>query len=556
MNIRNTVRRRLGCRVATGLLWWLAGAAGAQTLPAAQVAPEVSISDGALAGVNKGAVSQYLGIPYAQAPLGPLRWASPRPPMPWTGVRNAGKFGAPCPQDRFDFITDGVGSSEDCLSLNVFTPNGPSQGPRPVIVFIHGGGYVLGSSRSYDATRMAQAMDAVVVTFNYRLGALGLLWTSGMTGESQRGNFALQDQQAALRWVQANIARFNGDAGNVTLSGHSVGGMAVSAHLVSPSSRGLFHKAILLSGVLPHRLRSPQAAAIRGDAFAEKIGCPAGASQLACLRAKTLDELLAASQRYTDISRDGLQWQLFLDGSTLPVDVAPAVARGQFHQVPLMLGTTLNEGTAFVSLPFHFDLSAMTEEEYSDAAERIFGKRAKPLLTRWLYRSDRLGSPAHAYSQMFTDGVFACLTDELAKLAARKVPVYAYEFADTQAPSILDDPFLPTGAYHLADLPYLFQGTVARLFSPDFAPAQWELSAQMVRYWARFARTGDPNGAGATGDAVVGDPVWRRFDSHTTPYLTLAPGAIATQKPGAYHRAHNCLVWPFIYLLKEEQGGW
>lgn len=523
----------------------LSGCALWASTAGAQAAPLVTVSDGALSGVSQGAVDKFLGVPYAKAPVGQFRWASPQAPEPWAGVRSAAAFGASCPQDPADALADGVGSKEDCLTLNVFAPNGPSTKPRPVIVFIHGGGFVLGGSRQYDGTQMAETTQAVVVTMNYRLGALGLLWTSGMAEAKRGANFTLQDQQAALRWVQTNIARFNGDPGNVTLSGQSVGGMSVSAHLVSPTASKLFHKAVMLSGILPPKLASSRVAADQGDAFAAKLGCPADADQMNCLRNKSTAEILAQSQRFVDITNQGIQWLPFIDGVTLPADALAAASTGRFNKVPVIVSTTRDEGTLFVSPTFHMDGTPTTQEEYVNGAKTLFGPVLQPLLTNVLYTSQRLGSPAKAYAQMMTDGYFSCLANELVKRTASQVPTYAYEFADRQAPRAFEDPFLPLGAYHLSDLPYLFQTTVAGFFGPKFTPEQWRLSNQMIRYLARFAATGNPNA-----EDDESDPRWLRFEGKTSPYLTLAPGAIATQKPGEYSRAHQCGFWSLAYSLK------
>lgn len=535
---------------------WAAGMVGAlcamhlrEARAADPGAPVVQVSEGALAGFVQDGLNQFRGIRYAKAPMGSLRWVAPQPPESWQGVRDATQFGASCPQ-AIDPFADNLLNSEDCLVLNVYapvTPAAPSVAAskaRPVIVWIPGGGNVLGSARQYDATRLAQRTQAVVVTMNYRLGALGWLWTSGMAAEAKGHNFALQDQQQALRWVQKNIAAFSGDPKNVTLVGHSVGSIAASVHLMSPTAAGLFHRVVLTSGVAPSGALKPAQAAALGDAFAEKLGCPAGAQQLACLRAKPVEDILSASPSYADIGREGVTWQGFLDGEMANVDLYTAVSRGQFNRVPIIVGSTKDEGRGFIPLAFDLDGTPMTESEYEGAINAFMGPLIGPVLRNWLYPSARLGGPTAAYSQVLTDAWFACSSNELAQRASAYVPVYTYEFADRTAPEFVHSPFIASGAFHAGDLLYWFQTPVAG--APiALNDAQRRLSDQMQRYWKRFAETGDPNAP-----AGSGDPAWPKFNKLTKPYLTLVPDAITVQDRGAFQRAHQCGTWSTLYALR------
>lgn len=523
---------------------WSAGLAAlmAGTTAQALSGPVVHIADGELVGVAVDNVNQFRGIPYAQAPVGSLRWVAPQVPKPWSGQRDATRHGASCPQSPFPFA-DNLLNSEDCLFLNVYVPQGATSTPRPVIVWVPGGGTVLGSARQYDAQPLAQATQAVVVTINYRLGALGYLWTSGMAAEAKGHNFALQDQQAALRWVQRNIAGFNGDAANVTLVGESIGSNSVSMHLVSPTAAGLFHRAVMASGIEPPGLMTSDKAAARGDAFAAKLGCPAGPDQLACLRAKPVDEMLKISPGYADIARSGVPWQNFIDGEMVKGDVFPALSRGQFNRVPIMVGTTKDEGRGFIPLSFELDGTAMTEAEYVESMKQSFGPQLQSLLTGWLYPSAKYASPALAASQVWTD-IFACQSNETANRASAYVPAFAYEFADVTAPEYVHAPFTVSGAYHASDLLYWFQTPVGG--APIALNAtQKRLSDQMQRYWSRFATTGNPNGSGDSAD-----PSWPKFNKLTTPYLTLVPDAISTQQWGAFQRAHQCGAWSILFSLR------
>ena len=531
-------------RLKTKHFAWVAGlmALTAGMATHAQSGPVVHTADGDLAGIATGSVNQFRGIPYAQAPVGSLRWVAPQAAKHWSGQRDASTHGAACPQSPFPFA-DNLLNSEDCLFLNVYVPQGATSTPRPVIVWVPGSGTVLGSARQYDAQPLTQATQAVVVTINYRLGALGYLWTSGMAAEAKGHNFALQDQQAALRWVQRNISSFNGDAKNVTLVGESIGSNSVSLHLVSPTAAGLFHRAVMASGIEAPGLMTSDKAAVRGDVFAAKLGCPAGPDQLACLRAKPVEDMLKISKGYADIARSGLPWQHFIDGEMVKGDVFPALSKGEFNRVPIMVGSTKDEGRGFVPLSFELDGTAMTEAEYVEAMKQSFGPQLQPLLTGLLYPSIKYASPALAASQVWSD-IFACQANETAKRASAYVPIFTYEFADVTAPEYVHGPFTVAGAYHGSDLLYWFQTPVGG--APIALNAsQKRLSDQMQRYWGQFAMTGNPNGTSQSND-----PSWPQFNKLTTPYLTLVPDAIRTQQWGAFQRAHQCGTWSLLFSLR------
>jgi para-nitrobenzyl esterase len=504
--------------------------------------PLVHLAQGDLMGISQDGVDQYRGIPYAQAPVGALRWAAPQPASPWAGQRDASRFGAACPQVPEPFADMG-GNSEDCLTLNVYVPQGAPTKPRPVLLWIYGSGSVLGSGRQYDAHRLAQAMQAVVVTMNFRLGALGYLWTSGLAADRKGSNFSLQDQQAGMRWVRENIAQFQGDPKKVTIAGESIGATSVSMHLVSPTAAGLFHRAIMASGVEPPGVPTEDKAIEQGDAFALKLGCPAGPDQVACLRAKPVADLLAASPTYADLGRDGVYWHPFVDQEVVTGDVLAQVAKGRFNRVPLMMGSTLDEGRGFTTQSFHLDGTPMTQEEFVSATAKFVAKAAQPLLTQMVYTSERLGSPALAYSQVVTDA-FACLNPELARRAVGQVQAYVFEFADRTVPAVVPDPFMETGAYHGADLAYWFQTPIGG-YAISLSPAQIRLSDQMQRYWKRFVESGNPNE-----EAPANEPVWPRYNTLSTPVLTLVPDAIRTQEWGAFQRAHKCSTWSLLYALR------
>ena len=236
-------------------------------------APIVTIDGGAVRGLAGTGVYEFLGLPYAAPPIGNLRWRPPRPPENWRGVRDATQFGPSCPQPASAFPPGPI--SEDCLYLNVYTPTLRPGDHRPALVWIHGGGLTQDAGRDYDPSELA-ADGIVVVTINYRLGALGFLAHPALDSRpgGPNGNYGLMDQQTALRWVQRNVRRFGGDPHNVTIAGQSAGGLSVLAQLASPGARGLFQRAIVQSGAFALKQQSLVAAEAAGEAFATAAGCP------------------------------------------------------------------------------------------------------------------------------------------------------------------------------------------------------------------------------------------------------------------------------------------
>ena len=302
--------RRPGRAAATALMLvaLLAGCARAAT-----AAIDVPVDPGVAqtkAGALRGTVAAdhryFAGIPYAAPPVGPLRWQPPAPMPSWTGFRDATRPGPRCIQDVSNDV-DGRRTSEDCLTLNVWTPP-PSDEPRPVMVWIHGGSFINGSGDIYNARRLASRGDIVVVTINYRLGALGFLAHPALGPAGDVGNYGLADQQAALRWVHDNIAGFGGDPDKVTIAGESAGGMSVCDHLVAPGSEGLFSAAIIQSG--PCQAQYDLPAAERASLqYAAEAGCGDPATAAQCLRALPPDTLQKAAvlrpHRHRAIERSG-----------------------------------------------------------------------------------------------------------------------------------------------------------------------------------------------------------------------------------------------------------
>jgi para-nitrobenzyl esterase len=481
----------------------------------------------------------FQGIPYAAPPKGELRWRPPRPTRPWAAPKDATRPGSMCPQQPSSYA-EVASLEEDCLFLNVTTPRsaGP-QRPRPVLVWIHGDG-AIGAGSFFDGRPLALAGDLVVVTINYRLGIFGTFGHPGLAGS---GTFGLQDQQAALGWVARNAAAFGGDPGNVTLSGESYGGLSASAHLVAPASKGLFHRAIIQSGFalmdLPAGALFPGLPAVEwmgwtstaevealGAALAPRLGCADPATALGCLRRVPVTDLLAHAQ--------GFQAYAF-GNRVLPEVPARALADGRFQRVPILAGATRDEHRLFVGLFRVFAGQPVTADQYPQLLTDAFAGHAAQVLAR--YPLAAYPSPSLAWATVLTDRMWARATFAQHRLLAKRVATYAYEFADRQAPMFLPfPPDFPPGAFHAAELPYLFP-------DPEFlaaaTPAQRRLSEQMIRSWAAFARTGDPNGAGLPG--------WRPFDQATpVPHVqSLAPGTNGIG-PVDYAAEHQLHFWAHL----------
>jgi para-nitrobenzyl esterase len=498
----------------------------------------VHTEDGPVRGAPAEGSRLFQGIPYAAPPVGDLRFRPPAPVEPWDGVRDATRPGSPCPQLQNEFNPI-ASTDEDCLSLNVTTPAGLEgrRGELPVMVWIHGGGWLFGAGSEYDASTLAVDGDVVVVTVNYRLGPLGFLAQrdlSAQNGDVASGSAALLDQQAALRWVERNIAAFGGDPDTVTVFGESAGASSVCVQLTSPTARGLFDRAIAQSYSCTGTYDDLATAEATGDQVAAAVGCSAGTDVAACLRGVGVEELLQA-------------WPggaFVVGGSALPVQPADAIAAGERARVPVMHGNNRDEAT--LSTPLTPLVStgappspALTAEEYAAELTARFGDRTGEVLAR--YPADAYPSPLRALAAVDSDAgtpLSTCAhTDAHEALSAIPGPtrVYAYQFRDRTAPPLVDFPFpgYPEGAQHGTELPYLFPG----LFGAPLTPEQQELSATVVRYWTAFAATGDPNGRGV--------PRWHRHrDSGDVQGLDLAvAGGIGPVDVAA---ESHCAFWASV----------
>ncbi|HZC70112.1 MAG TPA: carboxylesterase/lipase family protein [Jatrophihabitans sp.] len=476
-------------------------------------------------------VRRFEGIPYAAPPTGNLRFRSPRPATPWRGVLDADRPGPACAQ-LGGFPGDAPSNSEDCLYLNVTAPAEAEQRRLPVMVWIHGDGFFQSSGGIYGADRLVRQGRVIVVTFNYRLGALGFLAHPALDRGTRdlSGNFGLEDQQAALRWVRDNAAAFGGDPHKVTIFGESAGGMSVCAHLAAPRSAGLFQRAIIMSGPctlhwpysptwgpLPRRQREAQ-----GVELAKQLGCTDAATAARCLRALPVKKL---------INLGGITFGPgpTVGGGVLPVNPARAFASGQVAHVPVMQGTTRDEHVTFIAALESFTGQSVTRRNYPGQVATVFGKqRARAILARYPLTS---AAPARTLASVLTDSAWTCPALATDRLLATHLRTFAYEFADRKAPWFRDAelPKYPTGAYHASELQYLFSGAYA---SEMLDRQQRALSRQMIAYWTRFARKGSPNGPGT--------PRWPQFHGSSAQSLATGTDGVGQVDLGA---AHNCAFW-------------
>jgi para-nitrobenzyl esterase len=502
-----------------------AGVAAAALVPAGSVAaasdPVVRTGDGAVRGQVLENTRVFQGIPYAAPPVGELRWRDPRPPARWSGVRDATQPGPACAQLPGE-LPDGS-TNEDCLYLNVTAPAAARH--RPVVVWIHGGGFFMGAGSNYDAPRLVERGDVVVVTINYRLGVFGYF---GMPGLAGSGTFGLADQQAALRWVRANIGAFGGDPHNVTIAGQSAGAMSVCAQLTSPTAAGLFDKAVLQSGSCAtgyldnFEYRGEQAATIfqplssvsaQGKEIAADLGC----ADVACLRKLPAPDLMAVQQAFV---------QPAYGTPVLPRYPGDAVRDGRFNRVPVLSGTTHDEATPWIAA---YDQGApMSQQTFDEVLDETFGPSAGEVRSE--YPTATYGSAALTWAAIVTDRMWACPQYTTSRGLAARTQVHQYEFADPTPPPLSPaPPTMPLGAQHASDLWSFFD---LGGYRPPFTPAQQRLSDQMIDYWTAFATTGDPGRAGG--------PDWPRFSQHRPYVQSLAPDDITGVDLAT---EHHCTFW-------------
>jgi para-nitrobenzyl esterase len=474
----------------------------------------IKIEPGLVCGVaaaTNDTVRVFKGIPFAAPPVGGSRWKPPQPVKAWDGVRACAEFGPSCPQPKpIVGLTEGR-YSEDCLYLNVWTPARTADDKLPVMVWIHGGGHTTGSGAApfYRGDALAR-QGVVVVTINYRLGPFGYLAHPLLSKESPHGvsgNYGLLDQIAALQWVRKNIAAFGGDPGCVTIFGESAGAVSVCRLLVSPPAAGLFHRAIAQSGGAHgnnRHLREQRGllepAEKVGGRIAEQLGCDKAEQPLAALRARSADELLQASNPAQGLYGKGIKFGPIVDGWALPDDPEAMFEAGKQQRVPFMAGTTADEGTLFLQqMPVQRALG------YKMIVKGLFRENADEMLK--LFPCDSDDQAKAALARFTTVNAFVAPTRFLVRAMSRQEPkTFLYHF--TRVPPALRSRGL--GATHAAEIPYVF-GTLRAGAPPE--DTDRSLSKTMSAYWVRFAKTGDPNGAGM--------PQWPAYETSSDKHMEL-----------------------------------
>jgi para-nitrobenzyl esterase len=508
--------------------------------PSCTAATTVQTKDGPVCGLTADSITSYLDIPYAAPPVGDLRWKSPQPHAPWTTVLQATTAAPECPSPGFPpGSPPAAGTSENCLYLKVEVPAGAKPGDNlPVMYEIHGGGF-LGTALTNDGDNLVDSGKVVYVFANYRLGILGFLADKALGSHS--GDYGLQDQQAGLRWVKQNIASFGGDPGDVTVFGESAGGASTCIQVASPTARGLFQRAISVSGFYNYQndivwskadckstyYTEAQAQKV-GAQFAAKVGCGNVANVAACLRSVPAATLVEDGGQYTEPTAGGTIGPI-VNGTTLTMSPAKAFATGHVNHVELISDVGRDEfnGGVYTNTAGLPVVVADTAAQYRQLVQEQFGRLA-PTVER-LYPLSQYQSPFTAYRTIMADSASVCPVLQTNQELSKYIPVYVDIDTDADNPAG-EDLTLPLGAQH--------SGTNGLV---HFPPAQLDanqaaLQNQLLAEWTYFARTGNPS--------APHTPAWAAYSARQHPVMLLQPADTSTVTPEAFIAAqHNCGFW-------------
>ncbi|XP_049617622.1 cAMP-regulated D2 protein [Syngnathus scovelli] len=519
--------------------------------------PVVLTKTGAIKGITADKAHIFYGVPYSDPPVGAYRWKPPRPVSPWKGVYDASFPKAPCMQACRGPIAAECprNVSEDCLYLNIFVPrdvnfSSPLRSPLPVMVWIHGGDFIAGSASKplYDGRFMSNFTHTLVVSVEYRLGAFGFLVSGKDPKTSAVGNYGILDQQAALLWVQRNIAMFGGDPSKVTLFGESAGAQSVSLHLMIQSSKPLFKQAVLQSLPFSIPLKTRHDALKLGKDFTKKTNCSVG--DIVCLLSLTPQAVLEAQMKTSSKLVNPFRflevfetWGPFIDGDLIQEQAVVAFQKGHWHkEKAVLLGTTSEEGVIFVYGVFNKPVSAVESIMYVTA---IFKQHSLRILHKYLplYRdSDRRDMLA----QIVTDFVFLCPSRRSARAgteAGSRAWMYVFDHV-TSDPRVWSGlTFCYRHVCHGGELPYVFGSAPVANFT--LTSGEKLLSNRMLCYWGAFAHTGDPS-------SRVGQttfcreqrlPVWPRY-SDTSGWLLM--NLTLRSHAQVETRSHVCDFWDHL----------
>ena len=474
-------------------------------------------AQGTVEGESLGKVLAFRGIPYAAPPIGAERFRPPLPPKPHSGIASALDMGPACPQLIDDDPTENNEAvmAEDCLTLNIWTP-ATDAAKRPVMFWIHGGGFTVGASRNtwYDGAHLAAHGDVVVVTINYRLGAWGFLALPSF-GERYAGsaNAGLLDQVAALRWVRENIAKFGGDAANVTIFGESAGAASVGDLLAMPAAQGLFAKAILESGLPGGRTGDmTHSKDALGRAYLKILGVHSAGE----LAAKSMKDLLSAQEKLFETTGDVGAFGPSVDGVALKENPFPMVAAGRASPVPLLLGTTREEMRYF-STAEDIGIEQKPRALMLRQLESTVGPRAPEVLAQYERLYPKWGD---VVVQIASDAFMRFPSLELADAVSAHQPVYLYLLTYRS-----NSTYKNFGSAHAMDLPFVFGNVNAPevIVFTGRDPKRYELANQIMDYWTSFARSGVPSSPRG--------PAWPKYNPSARPTMELGPEVKVVDNP-------------------------
>lgn len=465
------------------------------TIKDEKITDPIKIDTGLISGIllnEKENIRIYRGIPYAFPPIGENRWKPPKDPKPWDGVKECIKFGPVCPQPKSSLSTFERSNkfSEDCLYLNVWTPAKSTNDKLPVMVWIHGGIYSIGSGSMsiYDGENLCKK-GVVVVTINYRLGPFGFFAHESLSEESEQkvsGNYGILDQIFALKWIKKNINAFGGNPENITIFGESAGAGSVTCLLVSPLSKGLFHKAIAQSGSyylkcrdLKKHTNNLEPMEKVGEKITKMLNCDKSLDVLNCLRSVTAEKLLNTTNPELELFGNGIKFEPVIDGYVIPDIPSVLFEKGLYNKVPFLTGTNADEGTILAP-----DLDDISINGYEAFIKLTFGEKYEEDIFNFFPAKTDKDVP-NALNKLITVSAFVTPAREIIReISKSEDNCFLYHFV--RVPLFSKKANL--GSFHGLEIPYVFQN-----LGEPFTEKDKEISRIMSKYWVNFARSGDPN---------------------------------------------------------------